>query len=73
MCLVYEVLGFALMERKCDYFNEIALRITQKKYIYKLWIVSSNLVAMNLCAMNLCAMNLVALMDGVVMKSPQIS
>ncbi len=56
------------MEKKCDYFNEIALRITQKKNLYKLWIVSPNLVAMNLCAMNL-----VALMDGVVMKSPQIS
>jgi hypothetical protein len=63
MCLVYEVLGFALVERKCDYFNEIALRITQKKNTYKLWIVSPNLVAKNL----------VALMDGVVMKSPQIS
>jgi hypothetical protein len=63
MCLVYEVLGFALVERKCDYFNEIALRITQMKNIYKLWIVSPNLVAMNL----------LALMDGAVMKSPQIS
>jgi hypothetical protein len=68
MCLVYEVLGFALVERKCDYLNEIALRITQTKNRYKLCIVSPNLVAMNLCAMNL-----VALLDGVVMKSPQIS
>lgn len=54
--------------KECDYFNEIPLRITQKKNIYKLWIVSPNLVAMNLCAMNL-----VALMDGVVMKPQQIS
>jgi hypothetical protein len=51
------------VERKCGYFNEIALRITQMKNMYKLWIVSPNLAAMNL----------LALMDGAVMKSPQIS